>query len=671
MGKSTKKKQKAKQKTEEKTEAKSNKTKNQKAHRQDFNVKRRKLDIGNGNNAGIVLSGNQKYEASKQAQALEGPKTAALLSKERCNYVGLVNQGATCYLNTLLQTFFMTPEFKKILCRLPAEKNTSTSICYQLQKLFKELDEHHRYAVTTDGIIMSLGMNRQDVLEQQDLEEYFRLILNKTATELNGSDILQEKSFEEFLKAEILNGANMCYCDICKVKTETKSRYYFKQLPKILTLHLKRFKFDVHRMNYIKLNTSIDIPMTLNFLKKSKAQNQNADKPEWYLSPVGARSTVVYELFAICDHFGGYGAGHYVSRIKSSTNKWYCFNDSKVTEISSDFTKEKETDNASNGFHVSSSTAYMLMYRRKVQNTNPDCGENQQPAEKVKHISEDRKIEDGEGTTNGKEGEEDESGELTRRTALKSTGSNMKIKLNAKVDKEHCNLDTSTTIIERETQFQAGEQEILVRSVLAGKGKLEQSNPKEMEKARKYVTENRIKIGENTVKAEGNAEELIMCEDTAVETSEEPRERDKRDVISGGNEKMVEEDLRVKNQEKMTVGSKTLNYKAFSKRGILCCSFIVFFCVSLLSCPFHPYLLSLQISLVTSNLSSARNSFEMEPCPSRLPIPIHVQPVEGQNNKVDIKSTQVETHHWNESLSCGDQLCCPARSRQNSLNRQP
>uniref|UniRef100_UPI00398F5C31 ubiquitin carboxyl-terminal hydrolase 47-like isoform X1 n=1 Tax=Pristiophorus japonicus TaxID=55135 RepID=UPI00398F5C31 len=88
------------------------------------------------------------------------------------------------------------------------------------------------------------------------------------------------------------------------------------------------------------------------------------------LSPVATQSTVAYELFAICEHLGEYGNGHYVSRIKSCTNKWYCFNDSKVTEINSDFTRQKETDNASNGFHVSSSTAYVLMYRRKDQNTN-------------------------------------------------------------------------------------------------------------------------------------------------------------------------------------------------------------------------------------------------------------------------------------------------------------
>ena len=32
--------------------------------------------------------------------------------RKKNNFCGIINQGATCYLNTLLQTLFLTPEFR-------------------------------------------------------------------------------------------------------------------------------------------------------------------------------------------------------------------------------------------------------------------------------------------------------------------------------------------------------------------------------------------------------------------------------------------------------------------------------------------------------------------------------------------------------------------------------
>lgn len=39
-------------------------------------------------------------------------------SKKETGYVGLKNQGATCYMNSLLQTLYHIPYFRKVCCYL-------------------------------------------------------------------------------------------------------------------------------------------------------------------------------------------------------------------------------------------------------------------------------------------------------------------------------------------------------------------------------------------------------------------------------------------------------------------------------------------------------------------------------------------------------------------------
>ena len=76
-------------------------------------------------------------------------------------YIGLGNQGATCYLNSAIQTLYMTPEFRKNIYgwtyneEVHGEK--STSIPYQLQKLFAELQMSQKDYIDTHGLTNSFG----------------------------------------------------------------------------------------------------------------------------------------------------------------------------------------------------------------------------------------------------------------------------------------------------------------------------------------------------------------------------------------------------------------------------------------------------------------------------------------------------------------------------------
>jgi ubiquitin carboxyl-terminal hydrolase 7 len=61
-------------------------------------------------------------------------------SKKEIGYVGLKNQGATCYMNSLLQSLYFTPAFRKAVCQIPTEGDgPRESIALALQRIFFNL----------------------------------------------------------------------------------------------------------------------------------------------------------------------------------------------------------------------------------------------------------------------------------------------------------------------------------------------------------------------------------------------------------------------------------------------------------------------------------------------------------------------------------------------------
>ena len=75
---------------------------------------------------------------------LTGPNWLPLLS---AGYVGLVNQAMTCYLNSLLQTLFMTPEFRNALYRYIQHVLVFASTCSfsMITPLFRAILLFHVY----------------------------------------------------------------------------------------------------------------------------------------------------------------------------------------------------------------------------------------------------------------------------------------------------------------------------------------------------------------------------------------------------------------------------------------------------------------------------------------------------------------------------------------------
>ncbi|XP_058104994.1 ubiquitin carboxyl-terminal hydrolase 9-like [Magnolia sinica] len=142
---------------------------------------------------------------------------------------------------------------------------------------------------------------------------------------------------ESFLKEEPLGPDDMWYCPTCKEHRQATKKLDLWRLPEILVVHLKRFSYSRYLKN--KLDTFVNFPIN------------NLDLSKYVKHKGGAPQSHVYELYAVSNHYGGLGGGHYSAYVKLvNENRWYDFDDSHVSPVGEEAIK--------------TSAAYVLFYRR-------------------------------------------------------------------------------------------------------------------------------------------------------------------------------------------------------------------------------------------------------------------------------------------------------------------
>ncbi|KAL8060984.1 hypothetical protein ABFX02_02G059600 [Erythranthe guttata] len=132
-------------------------------------------------------------------------------------------------------------------------------------------------------------------------------------------DIEQNSSITSCLKnfssTETLNANDKFFCDKCSSLQEAQKRMRIKKPPRILVIHLKRFKFMEQLNRHKKLSYRVVFPLELK------------------LSTTVGDADSEYSLFAVVVHIGsGPNHGHYVSLVKSH-NHWLFFDDENVEII--------------------------------------------------------------------------------------------------------------------------------------------------------------------------------------------------------------------------------------------------------------------------------------------------------------------------------------------------
>ncbi|KAF8921385.1 ubiquitin carboxyl-terminal hydrolase 5 [Mucidula mucida] len=355
-------------------------------------------------------------------------------SKKETGFVGLKNQGATCYMNSLLQSFFCTRYFRKAVYQIPTEDDHPTeSVALALQRVFYHLQTSDHPVGTTE-LTKSFGWKSLDSFLQHDVQEFNRVLQDKLESKMKGtkaegaiaklfvgkmksfikcvnvdfeSTRLEEfndiqlnvkgmknlhDSFKDYVAVETLEGENKYQAEGLGLQ-DAKKGIIFESFPPVLHLQLKRFEYDVNRDAMVKINDRHEFPFEIDLAE--------------FLDPAADRSQPwVYKLHGVLVHSGDLHGGHYFALIKPDREtRWLKFDDDRVTPVTDkEVLEENYGGEALNGVHPSLqqrnqartvkrfTNAYMLVYIREaaMDEVLPPFTEEDTPPHLKRRLEEER-----------------------------------------------------------------------------------------------------------------------------------------------------------------------------------------------------------------------------------------------------------------------------------------
>ena len=270
--------------------------------------------------------------------------------KRSSDYSGLDNNSSLCYLNTVIQSLFHIPLFRRIIFSIDVPRESRLNgIIVNLQALFYRMQKS-KTSCSTSNLIKSFGWTAND-LHQQDIHEFFTVFFEKILEKTQNSN--QHDQLIELFQIKV------------QKILENKQRHYRKELIvdefyilnfPALTGNTIQDKIDEPVREVIKdheigdkskidceiIEIFVKLPPIL-FISVNRYQNVNGSTNKitnniTYNAEIEIpfnNQRIKYSLHAILLHHGNSPvSGHYTTVIRPKLeNKWYYFNDSTVENI--------------------------------------------------------------------------------------------------------------------------------------------------------------------------------------------------------------------------------------------------------------------------------------------------------------------------------------------------
>jgi len=242
-------------------------------------------------------------------------------------YAGLKNIGCICYINSMLQQFFMIPPFRNAIASVSDgipqklnEENIDDNLLHQLQRTFVYLIQTTRKDYNPAQFCYSFketdGKPTNTAI-QHDAQEFLNILFDRlekilkntpykhlTQSLFSGKSNSQvicsncgyvSSTYEDYytLSLEIKNqrtlqdclekyisGANVSeyMCSSCKKKVDVVKRTLISTLPSVLIVHLQRFTFNFDTLMNEKIHTRLEFPNTLDMSDYTEEGFENKDK---------------------------------------------------------------------------------------------------------------------------------------------------------------------------------------------------------------------------------------------------------------------------------------------------------------------------------------------------------------------------------------------------------